>query len=159
MSKQQTTETNNYKPLININTMTIEELGIEYGKTAAEAFNFLYDKLGNSPTISDELKQNVKAEREKTFATLIPMIKHFRTLSEEDKQTFRLNSGSTMAQNIPDLLSHSEKLQTALGNAAAVGDENFMLDVVSLYMVQNFLEDGAFSGEGAPNLPKHVGLE
>ncbi|HHT28990.1 hypothetical protein [Petrimonas mucosa] len=139
--------------------MTNEQLATEYGEMAARALNFLYDKLVSLPDITDAVKQNVKTERETIFATLVPIIKKFNTMGDDDKQTFKRTMSLAMLEKVDDIADRSAAFQSALETLSATPDQNFVMDVLSLYVVTSFLEEGAFDDEDAPPLLAHVGLE
>ncbi|NLX67539.1 MAG: hypothetical protein GXZ19_12390 [Bacteroidales bacterium] len=69
---------------------------------------------------------------EAIFAILIPIIGKYRTMEEDDKETFNRNMGLAMLENVDDIDTRSEDFQSALGTIVGTPDQNFVMDVLSL---------------------------
>lgn len=138
--------------------MTPEQLGTEIGNAAAQAFNSLYDILGNSPQITDEIKQKVSNERVKAFEPLIPMIKQYHALGEEDASTAIQSFFIANLTGIDDYDTKIEKLSAVLDSIFEGDDKEFTMDSVSLFAVNAFMENSSPEDEKTKTLFKHVGL-
>ncbi|HOG19836.1 MAG TPA: hypothetical protein PKW37_05290 [Salinivirgaceae bacterium] len=136
--------------------MTPEELGTKMGNIAAQAFNFLYDNLAKSPKITARLKKNVKLEREKTFARLIPLIKQYRTFGEEDATEIRRIMALQYLEGMNGGETEIYELNSVVGTIFEGDDKDFTMDTVSLFMILEFLEE--HDDEESQTLYKHVGL-
>ena len=80
-------------------------------------------------------------------------------MGDDDKQTFKRTMSLAMLEKVDDIADRSAAFQSALETLSATPDQNFVMDVLSLYVVTSFLEEGAFDDEDAPPLLAHVGLE
>ena len=138
--------------------MKTEELGAKIGNIAAKAFDFIYDNLGNSQEITDELKQKIKTEREKTYKQLLPMVKEYHSLSEEDAAEVGRFMGLSYLQGIDDLENKIKKMESVIGNIENNDDEEFKMDMASLYVVLEFLEKPDDNDEEKKAMLRHIGL-
>ncbi|NLL28444.1 MAG: hypothetical protein GX259_06580 [Bacteroidales bacterium] len=138
--------------------MKTEELGTKIGNIAAKAFDFIYDNLGNSQEITDELKQKIKTEREKTYKQLLPMVKEYHSLSEEDAAEVGRFMGLSYLQGIDDLENKIKKMESVIGNIENNDDEEFKMDMASLYVVLEFLEKPDDNDEEKKAMLRHIGL-
>lgn len=146
---------------VDIKSLTPDSLGTEIGKLIAQGSGFIVNTFKDSPTIDANIKNNVKAEREKIYASFAPMIKQLRTLKAEDKEKSIMAAMQSMLANLKvnekDLEAIDAKLDKLISN---VKDEKFHNDVIGLYGMVMFLQ--ATPDDEDPNykkVAKYLGLE
>lgn len=146
-----------------VDTMSIEAVGNEIANLVQRSSNFILDKIGNSPKVDSKFKSDFKGEREQVYAQFIPLIKKYRTYSEEERQ----KCGISMITNLATFLEGYEDKMNKLGPSFEAlekqikdKEEDLELDIQSLFLLMEFLEvDDIKSNPDLQKVAKHVGLE
>lgn len=155
---QEQTETELVKPL-NLDTMTIEQIGAEFGKIAGESYMYVVDLLKKSPELSDAQKEELKKKRIKAYTNLPPMIKKINSLSDEEKSQVAFGILMEFMEIVPDIEGLSKEMEGSLDALEKDKDQEYAKDIAALISSITFLGDSDSEDEDFKMLKKHVGLE